>query len=246
MTEVVSGWGVWLETIEITDVKILSGTLFKDMQCTFREDQNKTATLQKLEVDQEIRIQKENHELQTKKRAEETRKTKRLEESSRGIKNKQQEVEATKKSIAIQKKETERKWESWLEGRKLEQKKKLEQIINDNEKYKKARENEVIQEEKRRDIVTEEEATSMAEVKKQVERESLQEAQNRSMKQAEYDLTKEKMQDPVFVQNMRQEMIASVYASASGTWNVRNLDGKDALVHLIDGLVEAQLNVKAE
>ena len=51
MTEVVQGGGVWLETIEITDVKILSGTLFKDMQCTFREDQNKTATLQKLEVD---------------------------------------------------------------------------------------------------------------------------------------------------------------------------------------------------
>jgi regulator of protease activity HflC (stomatin/prohibitin superfamily) len=45
MTEVVQGWGVWLETIEITDVKILSGSLFKDMQCTFREDQNKTATL---------------------------------------------------------------------------------------------------------------------------------------------------------------------------------------------------------
>lgn len=38
MTEVVQGWGVWLETIEITDVKILSGSLFKDMQCTFRED----------------------------------------------------------------------------------------------------------------------------------------------------------------------------------------------------------------
>jgi len=31
MTEVVQGWGVWLETIEITDVKILSGSLFKDM-----------------------------------------------------------------------------------------------------------------------------------------------------------------------------------------------------------------------
>ena len=91
----------WLETIEITDVKILSGSLFKDMQCTFREDNNKTATLQKLEVDQEIRIQKENHDLTTKKRTEDTRKTKRIEESSRNIKNKQQEVEATKKSIAI-------------------------------------------------------------------------------------------------------------------------------------------------
>jgi len=101
MTEVVQGWGVWLETIEITDVKILSSSLFKNMQCTFREDQNKTATLQKLEVDQEIRIQKENHDLTTKKRTEDTRKTKRIEESGRNIKNKQQEVEATKKSIAI-------------------------------------------------------------------------------------------------------------------------------------------------
>lgn len=143
MTEVVQGWGVWLETIEITDVKILSGSLFKDMQCTFREDQNKTATLQKLEVDQEIRIQKENHELTTKKRTEDTRKTKRIEESSRNIKNKQQEVEATKKSIAIQKKEVERKWESWLEAKKLEQKKKLETIIDENEKYKKDCQNDV-------------------------------------------------------------------------------------------------------
>ena len=143
MTEVVQGWGVWLETIEITDVKILSGTLFKDMQCTFREDQNKTATLQKLEVDQEIRIQKENHDLTTKKRTEDTRKTKRIEESGRNIKNKQQEVEATKKSIAIQKKEVERKWESWLEAKKLEQKKKLETIIDENEKYKKDCQNDV-------------------------------------------------------------------------------------------------------
>lgn len=143
MTEVVQGWGVWLETIEITDVKILSGSLFKDMQCTFREDQNKTATLQKLEVDQEIRIQKENHDLTTKKRTEDTRKTKRIEESGRNIKNKQQEVEATKKSIAIQKKEVERKWESWLEAKKLEQKKKLETIIDENEKYKKDCQNDV-------------------------------------------------------------------------------------------------------
>lgn len=121
MDEVVTGWGVWMETIEITDVKILSGSLFKDMQCTFREDQNKTATLQKLEVDQEIRIQKENHDLTSKKRVEDARKVKRLEESSRNIKTKQQEVEAYKKQIAIQKKETERKWQAWLVDKKLEQ-----------------------------------------------------------------------------------------------------------------------------
>jgi hypothetical protein len=54
------------------------------------------------------------------------------------------------------------------------------------------------------------------------------------------------MKDPVFVKNMRQEMIGSVYASASGNWTVKNLQGKDTLVHLIDSLVEAQLNDKIE
>lgn len=62
---------------------------------------------------------------------------KRLEESSRNIKNKQQEVEAYKKTIAIQQKEYERKIKSWLETRKNEQKKRLEAIIDENEKYKK-------------------------------------------------------------------------------------------------------------
>jgi len=39
--------------------------------------------------------------LTTKKRVEDARKVKRLEESDRNIKNKQQEVEAYKKSVAI-------------------------------------------------------------------------------------------------------------------------------------------------
>lgn len=31
MSEVVKGWGVWLETVEIMDVQISSNTLFKDL-----------------------------------------------------------------------------------------------------------------------------------------------------------------------------------------------------------------------
>ena len=37
MQEVVQGWGVWLETVEITDVVILSTTLFEDLQTPFRQ-----------------------------------------------------------------------------------------------------------------------------------------------------------------------------------------------------------------
>jgi len=43
ISKVVTGWGVWLETVEITDVKIMSGELFKNLQCKFREDQSKQA-----------------------------------------------------------------------------------------------------------------------------------------------------------------------------------------------------------
>ena len=36
MMEVIKGWGVWLEAVEITDVMILSNALFKNMQSAFR------------------------------------------------------------------------------------------------------------------------------------------------------------------------------------------------------------------
>lgn len=37
MFEVVKGWGVWLETVEITNVTICSSSLFKDLQTNYRE-----------------------------------------------------------------------------------------------------------------------------------------------------------------------------------------------------------------
>jgi len=35
--KLLTGWGMWLETIEIQDVKIASQSLFKNMQTDFRE-----------------------------------------------------------------------------------------------------------------------------------------------------------------------------------------------------------------
>jgi len=37
MQKILTGWGIWLETIEIQDVKIASSSLFKHMQTEFRE-----------------------------------------------------------------------------------------------------------------------------------------------------------------------------------------------------------------
>lgn len=54
MFEVVSGWGVWLETIEITDVQIKSSALFKDLQAPYRENIKQTAQVYKMEIDAEL------------------------------------------------------------------------------------------------------------------------------------------------------------------------------------------------
>ena len=40
---VLTGWGIWLETVEIQDVKILSSQLFKNLQTEFREKSRQEA-----------------------------------------------------------------------------------------------------------------------------------------------------------------------------------------------------------
>jgi uncharacterized membrane protein YqiK len=54
MFEVVKGWGVWLETVEITDVTISSGSLFKDLQASHREKTKQTAELYHMKIVSEI------------------------------------------------------------------------------------------------------------------------------------------------------------------------------------------------
>lgn len=68
MGSMVKGWGVWLETVEITDVKILSGSLFRNLQTEFRETNRKEASVTKLEADTAINYERKLKELETSKR----------------------------------------------------------------------------------------------------------------------------------------------------------------------------------
>ncbi len=58
MQEVVKGWGVWLETVEITDVVILSQNLFEDLQTPFRQEAHKRAEKIRMSTAREIEQQK--------------------------------------------------------------------------------------------------------------------------------------------------------------------------------------------
>jgi len=47
----VKGMGVWIETVEITDVTISSTSLFKDLQANFRENMKRDAEVYRMEVE---------------------------------------------------------------------------------------------------------------------------------------------------------------------------------------------------
>lgn len=68
MSEVVKGWGVHLATVEVIDVKILSSSLFKDMQAKFREENQKKATLERLVVQNTLYFEQLDKTLEKNKR----------------------------------------------------------------------------------------------------------------------------------------------------------------------------------
>jgi hypothetical protein len=67
MLDVVKGWGVWLETVEITDVTISSSSLFSDLQANFRENMKRTAEVYRMSIDSEIKIVREKKDQELNK-----------------------------------------------------------------------------------------------------------------------------------------------------------------------------------
>ena len=67
MNKLVNGWGVWLESVEITDVKILSGTLFSNLQTPFREEQRIKAELIRMNTESFIREKQQAYNLEATK-----------------------------------------------------------------------------------------------------------------------------------------------------------------------------------
>lgn len=72
-----NGWGVWVESVEITEVRISSNTLFENMQIEFRENQRNRAEMIKMNV---------NNQIENEKLAKETELNKKQTDQQRDIK----------------------------------------------------------------------------------------------------------------------------------------------------------------
>ena len=108
MNEVVKGWGVHLVTVEVTDVKVLSSSLFKDMQTKFREENVKKATIERWVVENSIYFEQLEKNLEKKKRDAQTDKVRCEAQNAEELKRTRQEIDQFRQQIALERKEIER------------------------------------------------------------------------------------------------------------------------------------------
>ena len=54
MQSVVKGWGVWLETVEVTEVQVLSSSPFENFQAPYRQISRLVAERARLEAQEQI------------------------------------------------------------------------------------------------------------------------------------------------------------------------------------------------
>jgi len=128
MSEVVAGWGVHLATCEVTDVKILSGGLFKDMQSKFREENVKKATLEKMVVENSIYYERLEKDVETKKRNANTGKISLAAREAEELKQVRHDIEKFRKTCDIERRDLDRVNAEKLRARQNELTIKLKEL----------------------------------------------------------------------------------------------------------------------
>jgi hypothetical protein len=68
MQKQVQGWGVWLETVEISDVQVSSRKLFEDLQCEFRNEQRLRAERIRLATERTLKEEQLAHDVEESRR----------------------------------------------------------------------------------------------------------------------------------------------------------------------------------
>jgi len=58
MLKVVQGWGMWLETVEVTDVRVLSQKVFDDLQTEFRQNLYLKAEAIRMNTSKDLKLQR--------------------------------------------------------------------------------------------------------------------------------------------------------------------------------------------
>ena len=109
MQAVIKGWGVWLETVEITDVLVLSKSLFEDLQASFRQETRKEAERIRMETERAIEEQGIRQKFELEKQRAEAVEQQKLYEARQRFAREKEEAQMLEEQIRIQRDTLEHK-----------------------------------------------------------------------------------------------------------------------------------------
>ncbi len=124
------GWGVWLESVEITEVTICSTRLFNDLQAEYRQDTHLKAQKIEIEANEKMQETKQSSEVKLAQMNEANRTKKDQAKNDEEIKRSRQsaDYEEKKNEMEIQKLERQKKYE--IAKLKTELEKEQERLSN--------------------------------------------------------------------------------------------------------------------
>lgn len=93
MMQQIKGWGVWVEAVEIADVRICSNSLFQDLQAEYRHRIRRTAEEARLETERGIKESALAHEVRMAKAQAEAETEKRLAAAQQRLRAEREEAE---------------------------------------------------------------------------------------------------------------------------------------------------------
>ena len=234
MNEVVVGWGVHLATVEVTDVKICSGSLFSDMQAKFREESQKKATLEKLAVENTIYFDQLERALETSKRNANTQKIQMEAQNAEELKKTKEEIEQYKIACEIEKKETKR-----------HNAEKLRQKSNEEQFQKKVLEQELAamkvhcdklchNERSQREIQSKRDEERRIQLQTKIANDKVKAQAARDLKEKDYMLLKEKFKDRNISKLHYMDLIGDLYSSVRfGSLYINHMGEEDPIAQIV-------------
>ena len=101
--KLLTGWGIWLETVEIQDVKILSSSLFNHLQTEFKEKSRQEAEKIRADIQQRLEEERLVRDSAMTKNKVETQTREKIFKSNQDIALKKQQAEIYEQELKIQK-----------------------------------------------------------------------------------------------------------------------------------------------
>jgi flotillin len=240
MQKIVTGWGVWLESVEITEVKILSSSLFHNLQIEFREEQRKKAEIIQLRTDSELEELRIKHALDVDYQRVENESKKQIFAANESLKveNEKQKLFEKEQELQIQKVAAEEKVQKFKLSSATELEKHRQQLLQEETRQSIEREKET--ELLNRELLGLREETNALSAERRLAVKALEETQGR-----EADRLRGEMENAVLSSldysyaalNTAKEIYSNLEVKELKMVNMSGDDRADGVMQLVNRLV---------